>query len=398
MLIHNHNFLRLLYSRIFSAFGDSIVFLVLLKWVEVHSKQFNEISIIYLASYLPAALLAIPISVWIEQRKLQRVMIGSNLIRMVLFLVFYLFIHYLPYYWAFIFLFIDGLFALFFFPSNQSLLPHLVKEKRLRLQANSAFEMTYLITKICSYALVTLAIHYSIELSHLLMICILLWGMSTFFVWKIRPFVINNQATNESSLHQLKEGVKYLTGQRFLFYILCFYAVFWVIESSIDLINVSYIHRTLQMGSEFIGILNSTYFLGSIISTILFPRFEKYIRWKPLFVTVLFTYILFYSLLLMKVELIALSFIYIGIGMTTGFFQLKLITYIQEYVVAKQYARVFGFYQWVLNISPIIGFIIIGLLIHLYGIKMSIYFSMSIFVLLFIVIQVFIPKKRGETI
>ena len=88
IILKNRPFRNLFLGRILSVFADSIMFFSLLKWIEIQSGDTSSFTWFYVAYYLPVTLLALPIGTWIENKTLQKVMIFSDGIRVVVLLTF----------------------------------------------------------------------------------------------------------------------------------------------------------------------------------------------------------------------------------------------------------------------------------------------------------------------
>ena len=120
MLFRNSSFRNLFLGRIFSVLADSVMFFSLLKWIEIQSNGSGSFTWFYVAYYLPVTFLAIPVGTWIENKTLQKVMIFSDGIRVVLLLIFPL-LMYVDFLSVDVFIINDGKCVRFVFYSRKSI-------------------------------------------------------------------------------------------------------------------------------------------------------------------------------------------------------------------------------------------------------------------------------------
>jgi Na+/melibiose symporter-like transporter len=384
--VNKRNFYYLLTSRILSVFADSVIFILMLKWVEMNSSLTSSFVSLYIFSYLPAALFAIPLTSWLEKKTLQSTMILSNMIRIILFCILLWDFSAVPLVLIYVVIFIDGLCGIIFFPANQSLLTHLIDHvnEKEKLKATSLFEGSYLAVKIAGHFIATLLIVSGLEIGLLVKFFSCLWVLSSICIWWIRPWVKNNHDDSTNNWLMIKKGYEYLLSKKTLLKVFIIYTLFWCIESSIDLINVVHLNKVLKLGVEKIGILNAFYFIGSLTGSWLVSVFQK-LTWKRLFIIPAVIYIVFYIGLLFEVNFYFLCILFIGIGILTSVLHIYIISYIQSNVESTHFARVFGFYQWIIHVSPIIGFLVISFLIETISFQSSIVFSTAVMVIVIII-------------
>ena len=177
LILKNKPFRNLFLGRILSVFADSIMFFSLLKWIEIQSGDTSSFIWFYVAYYLPVTLLAFPIGTWIENKTLQKVMIFSDGIRVVVLLAFPLVMSLVAYQWTYLLLLIVSVLGLFFMPASQSLLPYIVDNDN-RAKANSLFQLGFSVVKIVGQVTTAFLIKLMIPIPILL----ISFSWTTFFI------------------------------------------------------------------------------------------------------------------------------------------------------------------------------------------------------------------------
>lgn len=366
-LLRNKDFMYLLTGRILSVLADSLVFMTLLKWLELNSETSTSFTWFYLAYFLPAAFLALPIGTWVERKNFRKVMLWSDGIRGIILLIFLLSLPQIPIIWAYIYIIIESSIALFFFPANQSLLPYIV-EKKLLPQANSLLQLGYIVVRTIGFMAATFFVSISFSISTILLIAVFFLFLSLPLIKRIKP-IEKKVKIEESLIKGIKAGIIYVGGHKIIRNMFMLFGIAWLVASSIDLVIISYIEKVLNQGVENFSYVATAVFLGMIIGAFLasslYEKFEQ--KWfivLPLFI---------YSISILSMNYfedlkMIIPFFFIG-GISLSIFEVFFTTYLQDNIKEEQYARTFSFYNMILNFMPLPGILFFGYWMQISGIN-----------------------------
>ncbi|WP_112180328.1 MULTISPECIES: MFS transporter [Paraliobacillus] len=360
----NKRFLLLFFARFIALIGDGMLFLLLLKMLELLGTGSVGISIYYLSAGIPAFLFAIPAGAYVEKSNLQKTMIVTDVIRIILIGAFVAIDYFFVSSPVFIYLllFLITINDMFFLPASQSLLRWVVPEEH-RPQANGQLQVAMMTGKLLSYSLGAFLLKVGVPLNTMLFVVVLTFALSILLTQFIRPFVRNAEDTGSKALQMAKEGLVFINKRKTMKKLFILFGLAWLIGSSIDIFLISYLQNELGMGTENLYII-TTFSLGGIITGAfiapkLYQTFNKKIGfYLP---SLLFGLaILGYAL---KLPLVILLFLLMIGGIAQGIFLTFLNTYLQEVTAQHYYARVSSFYTLLMKGASLPGYFIIGLLI-----------------------------------
>ncbi|WP_059173374.1 MFS transporter [Bacillus sp. FJAT-27445] len=363
MLITNRSFRNLFSGRLLSVFADAMIFYSLLKWIELQSGSSDSFTLFFIAYYLPVAIFGIPVGSWIEGRTLQKVMILSDTLRVAMLCIFPLIMHFAPYQWTYLLLFVLSVLQLFFIPANQSLLPHVVSVEE-RAKANSLFQMGFTVTKISGQIITTLLIKLLFPISGLLFISAGLLFLSLLFIRKVQPFVINKQNIQSGKLQMMKEGLLYVLNQPKLKALFLFLTLAMFIATSVDLVLLSFLTDVLSVGVENLSFIGTASLMGILLGAFLAPKLYPKLDRKWMLIPPLFAVgISVGSLLFIANWQWILPFFFLQ-GIALGGFNVTIVTYLQDEVDNDYYTRTFSLYYMLTTSVALPGILATGLLLR----------------------------------
>ncbi|MFG6118742.1 MFS transporter [Thalassobacillus sp. B23F22_16] len=360
----NKKFLHLFFARFIALIGDGILFITLLKMLELQGAGSMGISILYLAAGIPAFLFAIPAGAFVERSNLQRTMITTDAIRALLVFLFIMvgyFTTVAPLF-IYILLFLITINDMFFLPASQSLLRWVVPEK-LRPQANGQLQIAMMTGKLLSFTLGAYLIKAGFELTSLLFMVIAAFALSIVLILFIRPAVMNNTDKTTKTLQMVTEGLTFIKNTTIIKNLFIVFGLAWIVGSSIDVFLISYLNDVLGKGTEDLYLITTFSLGGIIIGSFLAPKLYETMNKKIGFYVPSFLFgfvILGYAL---KLPLMILLLLLMTGGIAQGVFLTFLNSYLQEVTSQSYYARVASFYTLLMKGASLPGLFLIGLLI-----------------------------------
>lgn len=366
VILKNSSFRNLFLGRIFSVLADSMLFFSLLKWIEIQSNDSGSFTWFYVAYYLPMTFLALPVGTWIENRTLQKVMMLSDGLRVIVLLAFPMVMYAVSYQWTYLLLIVVSILGLFFTPANQALLPYIIATED-RPKANSLFQLGFTAVKIIGQITTALLIKLMIPIPVLLLLTAGLLLLSLLFIRKVTPLIKKEVTEKQTQLKMMKEGVMYIWNHPQFKPLFTFLAVAMLIATSIDLVLLSFLTTILGVGVENLSFIGTASLLGIIIGASLIPRWYKIIDRKWLIIPPLFALgISIGALLVIQNWLWILPFFFIQ-GIALGGFNVTFVTYLQDEVQSENYARTFSMYNMIASSMALPGILAIGFLLTAIG-------------------------------
>ena len=340
--------------------------------------------------YLPVTLLALPIGTWIENKTLQKVMIFSDGIRVVVLLAFPLVMSLVAYQWTYLLLLIVSVLGMFFMPASQSLLPYIVDNDN-RAKANSLFQLGFSVVKIIGQVTTAFLIKLMIPISTLLFVSAGLLFLSLLFIRKITPLIKKETTVKQSQIKMMKEGILYIWHHPKFKGLFIFLAIAMLVATSIDIVLISFLTTILGVGVENLGFIGTASLLGIIIGASLIPKWYQKVDRKWLMIPPLFALsISVGSLLFINHWLWILPFFFIQ-GIALGGFNVTFVTYLQDEVQRENYTRTFSLYNMIATSMALPGIVGVGYLLSKIETINTVFILASVLLLLGIYGCYFIP-------
>ncbi|MGM0777916.1 MAG: MFS transporter [Bacillota bacterium] len=396
LFITHVKYRNLVISYSLSVLIDSLLFMSLLKYIELNSESSFHFTLFYVLYYLPAALFALFIGAWIEKRPLQKVMHNSIWVRILLIILILLTSWAIPYWAVFIFIFLEASIAIFYLPANDALVPRIV-DKKVRAEANSLVKLLFVIMHIVGFlaAAILIKVQVPIQIIFIISIAALLFCSNR--LTKVTPD-ITGEAEQATSIKQLTmDGLAYISKKEKVKKVFLLFGCAWLVASSIDIVIIQYLTQIAKTGSEMLGIVGIGTFTGIIMGATISPYLYQNVNLKWLFILPLFVYALtIESMSMFDHWLMIIPFFFIG-GITLGIYEVIFTTYLQDHVSQNYFARVFSVYNMILNSMPLPGLLFLGTAMKQIGIYKTIHF-ISLFLLVIGVLAIFLlPSFYRET-
>ncbi|MEW4372462.1 MFS transporter [Paenibacillus kandeliae] len=396
----NRPFVYLFLARFVALIGDGLLFLALLKMLELQQTGSIGLSFYYLAAGIPAFLFAIPAGAVVEKSNLQKTMIITDLTRALLIVIFIVMQIYGWQHPALIYtlLFVITINDMFFLPASQSLLRWIVPEE-LRPSANGQLQMAMMTGKLLSYSMGAFLIKQGMSLSMLLVVTIATFLCSASIVLRIRPYIVNHSNQTAKTLQLAVEGVRFIQRTPVIRSIFIIFGLAWLVGSSIDIFLISYLNQILHMGTENLYLISIFSLCGIVIGSLLAPWCYKTINKKIGFCLPSLIFGLVFVAYAMQLPLpVLLVSLMIG-GIAQGIFITFVNSYLQEITSQDYYARISSFYTLLMQGASLPGFFLIGVLIERTGVLYTGY-MIGLYMILLAVFSLFIlpslQKQKEE--
>lgn len=393
----NKQFLYLFLARFVALIGDGLLFLVLLKMLELKNTGSLGLSMYYLAAGIPAFLFAIPAGAIVEKSNLQKTMIYTDIVRALLILIFIImniFVIHSPLL-IYCLLFLITINDMFFLPASQSLLRWIVPEY-LRPQANGQLQIAMMTGKLLSYSLGAFLIKMGLELNILLSIVIASFLISIWIVLQIKPQIINRTDASAKTFQLAIEGLKFIRNTKIIKKIFVIFGCAWLVGSSIDIFLISYLNDVLQMGTENLYLITTFSLCGIVIGSFLGPKWYSTINKKLGFYIPSLIFGLVILIYAMQLPLFVLLFSLMIGGIAQGVFLTFINSYLQEITSQDYYARVSSFYTLLMQGASLPGFFLIGFLIEQTSV-IYVGYIIGIYMVLLAIFSFFLlPNIRNE--
>ncbi|MFC7372796.1 MFS transporter [Fictibacillus iocasae] len=381
LLIKNKAFRHLFLGRLFNVLADSMMFFSILKWIELHSNASGAFTLFYVAYYLPITLFAIPAGAWLNNKRLQAVMVNSTIIRIAVLLCFLLVMPVIDYHWAYLLLILLSVLGLIFIPASQSILPNIV-DQDYRPAANSMMQLGYTAVKVIGQISTAL-------LLKLTMTPLVLWGVSAIllicsllFITQIKPSLPTKQESGQSKVALIKDGILYIVEHVQLRPLFTLLACALFVASSVDLLLISFLTKVLLIGVENLSFIGAASLLGIAAGASLVPRWYKKVERKYLIIPPLFGLgISVGSLFFVTHWMVILPFFFIQ-GVALGCFNVTFVTYLQDVVSSENYTRTFSLYNMIASAMALPGILLVGSLLGSIGVLNTILVTSGILILI----------------
>lgn len=369
-LFANRNYTYLLLGYVTSIFADATIFMVALKLIENLSNDTSSYTWLYIVHYLPAVLFSVLIGAWLNTKKLEKVMLNSLVIRLIILLAFLLVGG--PNHLSLIFLFIfaESFISIFFLPSTDTLVTKIVSKEQ-RLEANGIIKLLYVVMQGVGFGVATVLIKLHIPLNVVFFICLFVLLFSGLFIFRIRATYKTEEPT-QPIMQEVADIFAYLKKNKLTTKIFLLFGAAWFIASSIDLIVISYLTNVAKVSSDNFGIVSIVVFVGMIMGAYFSSYVYGKVHIKYIFSFPLLVYtITVYSMYVFNTWTYILPFFLLG-GVSLGFFEVCFTTFLQDNNHEKYYTRIFSFQNMILSSMPLPGLLFLGVFIQWTGIKITI--------------------------
>ena len=279
-LWRNTDFLKLWTGQSISELGSQVSQLAIpwLAAVGLHASPF-QFSLLGVFGFLPFIIFALPAGVWVDRlRRRQILIVGDSARAVLLALIPVLWATGLLRMWQLLVLeFVTGIFTVFFDVAYQSYLPSLVEREHL-IEGNSKLQLTVSVAQIAGPSL-SGGLIAAITAPYAIVADAVSYVISTGFMLRMRHRETVPEAKEGESRPkmwpQVKEGLQWVVGHRWLRYIASFTATSNFCTSVLFAIYLLYAVRSLHLSSVELGITFAVGSGGSILGALTANRLQR---------------------------------------------------------------------------------------------------------------------------
>ena len=274
------DFLKLWTGQTISEFGSQISQLAipLLAAVTLHASPF-EFSLLGVLGFMPFILFALPAGVWVDRLRRRQILIVGDAARAALLVL-------IPILWAvdvlemwhlLVLQFVIGVFTVFFDVAYQSYLPALIEREHL-VDGNSKLQLTVSVSQVAGPSTAG-GLIAAVTAPYAILVDAVSFVASTVFMLRMRhretPFEHTSEQPRPKMWPQVKEGLQWVVGHRWLRWIATCTGTSNFFSSLLFAIGLLYFVRTLHLSAFEIGFVFAVGSAGSIAGALLTNRMNK---------------------------------------------------------------------------------------------------------------------------
>ena len=370
-MLKNKKFLLLFSATFFSSFGDATLFVILLSMLQSLGGSGISTSFYFIFSAVPVLLFGLYIGAFVENKSLQKVMISSDITRILFLLLFYLYnlLFTQTIFTIYLLIFVVTFINIFFTTASSTLMPHIVEHSNIP-KANSLFRIITMIAKLLSYSFAALLFYLNVGSNEGLVIVTVFYAISFVAISFIRPSFRNRQLSTENPpfMYSIKEGLSYIKNDKAIFRLFIVFCLGWMAGASIDLYLINYLKLVLNKGVENLYLFTTPTFIGIIIGSLISPYLYKNMNKKYGLILSLFAFSLAILCFALEWPLLVLQCLLVIGGISQGILNIFVVSYLQTHVESTHLARVFSVYNMICIGGGIPGYLLFGYLIDTIGV------------------------------
>lgn len=397
-MLKNKKFLLLFLATFFSSFGDAILFVILLSMLQSFDGSGVSTSFYFIFSAVPVLLFGLHIGAFVENKSLQKVMISSDVIRIIFLLLFYMYsvLFTQSLFIIYVLIFLITFINIFFTTASSTLMPHIVEHEHIP-KANSLFRIITMTAKLVSYSFAALLFYLQVGKNEGLLIVTMFYVASFITITFIRPSFQNRKLStkNPRFMHSIKEGLSYIRKDKIIFRLFIIFCLGWMAGASIDLYLINYLKLVFNKGAESLYLFTTPTFIGIIIGSLISPYLYKNMNKKFGLLLSLFAFSFAILCFALEWPLLLLQCLLIIGGISQGILNIFVVSYLQTHVESTHLARVFSVYNIICVGGGIPGYLLFGYLIDTIGI-LTLGFIISSYLLIIGIICVAILPALEE--
>ncbi|MER1957001.1 MAG: MFS transporter [Solibacillus sp.] len=370
-MLKNKKFLLLFSATFFSSFGDATLFVILLSMLQSLGGSGVSTSFYFIFSAVPVLLFGLHIGAFVENKSLQKVMIYSDITRILFLLLFYLYnlLFTQTIFTIYLLIFLVTFINIFFTTASSTLMPHIVEHSNIP-KANSLFRIITMVAKLLSYSFAALLFYLNVGSNEGLIIVTVFYVISFVAISFIRPSFRNRQLSTENPpfMYSIKEGLSYIKNDKVIFRLFIVFGLGWMAGASIDLYLINYLKLVLNKGAENLYLFTTPTFIGIIIGSLISPYLYKNMNKKYGLLLSLFAFSLAILCFALEWPLLLLQCLLVIGGISQGILNIFVVSYLQTHVESTHLARVFSVYNMICIGGGIPGYLLFGYLIDTIGV------------------------------
>ena len=218
--------------------------------------------------------------------------------------------------------------------------------------------------------------------------------IAALMMMKLKPFI--KPRKNQSVIDDLKDGFRYLAGQKLIMLIMLQVAVLCIFGISFGTIFPAWAVKILHGDAAVNGFLQSARGVGALIGALFLASFSRY-KYKMKMMS--YGTIIFPALLIVLsfINWIPLSlFVLVLIG-ASSLLVLNLANGMLQTLVSDEYrGRIMGLYTLTFFGMMPLGALIVGTLAHVFGETAALQINGTILLLISLIVHLFVPKHALE--
>lgn len=370
-MLKNKKFLLLFSATFFSSFGDATLFVILLSMLQSLGGSGVSTSFYFIFSAVPVLLFGLHIGAYVENKSLQKVMIYSDITRILFLLLFYLYnlLFTQTIFTIYLLIFLVTFINIFFTTASSTLMPHIVEHSNIP-KANSLYRIITMIAKLLSYSFAALLFYLNVGSNEGLIIVTVFYVISFVAISFIRPSFRNRQLSTVKPplMYSIKEGLSYIKNDKVIFRLFIVFCLGWMAGASIDLYLINYLKLVINKGAESLYLFTTPTFIGIIIGSLISPYLYKNMNKKYGLLLSLFAFSLAILCFALEWPLLVLQCLLIFGGISQGILNIFVVSYLQTHVASTHLARVFSVYNMICIGGGIPGYLLFGYLIDTIGV------------------------------
>lgn len=370
-MLKNKKFLLLFSATFFSSFGDATLFVILLSMLQSLGGSGVSTSFYFIFSAVPVLLFGLHIGAFVENKSLQKVMIYSDITRILFLLIFYLYnlLFTQTIFTIYLLIFLVTFINIFFTTASSTLMPHIVEHSNIP-KANSLFRIITMVAKLLSYSFAALLFYLNVGSNEGLIIVTVFYVISFVAISFIRPSFRNRQLSTENPpfMYSIKDGLSYIKNDKVIFRLFIVFGLGWMAGASIDLYLINYLKLVLNKGAESLYLFTTPTFIGIIIGSLISPYLYKNMNKKYGLLLSLFAFSLAILCFALEWPLLLLQCLLVIGGISQGILNIFVVSYLQTHVESTHLARVFSVYNMICIGGGIPGYLLFGYLIDTIGV------------------------------
>lgn len=269
-VIKNRDFMILWSAQTVSKLGTTLYDLALMWYMYKKTGSSIALGLSVLCFTVPSVLIAPMAGVFADRLNKKKIIINTDILSGIIMMVFsyFIFADMYPIYFLYILLVLSSMVSAVFSPAMSAAIPIIVEEKDLK-DANTLSQMSSQIINVFGPVLAGVLIAFMN-----MWMLFFLNGISFLICAFVESFVtipkLSSEENNQGIHEQFKEGLKYVAGDKSLFYIVIAGGViinFFLAPLSIYATVLA--TKVLKVGSTGYGMMNSAISIGAIIGALL---------------------------------------------------------------------------------------------------------------------------------
>ncbi len=284
-VLANPKFLALFLSQVFTQVGGNMVLFALTVQVYSLTRSSTSVSILLLTFLVPAVIFGAVAGVYVDRFDRRMMLVGTNLLRALAFLVLVFFDENLLVLYALTI--VVATLTTFFAPAEAAMIP-IVVEKRQLITANGVFIFALQASFVAGFAILGPLFSNLLGTQLLILVVAALYGLAAAMCW-ILPTSAPQAAPNRpgeaidvaeravaATLSQLREGLSYIRHNRSIFWSLSYLAITASLVGVMGVLGPDFAVRVLGLSEDGFVIVILPLGVGLVLGILALNVYGKY--------------------------------------------------------------------------------------------------------------------------